>query len=159
MRLRALPLVLALTCLPLACSDDDEPSVAPVDGTWNYIAMGVENNTCPADFGVLQPSTTFLLDYDGGDGFQIEQFDQMDVVCNLVGGPDFVCPGRLIASSDVEALNVRIDFYVRIEGSFDNDAEASGVQEVTAECVGEGCGAIADSVPCRYELPFRAEAQ
>jgi hypothetical protein len=159
MRLRALPLALALTCTaPLACSDDDEPSVAPVDGTWNYFEMGVENNTCPVAFGVLQPSTTFLLDYDGGDGFEIEQFDQMDIVCNLVGGPDFVCPDRLVASEENTDLNIRVDFYVRLEGSFENDAEASGTQEVSIECVGDGCGAL-DELPCRYELPFRAEAQ
>lgn len=159
MRLRALPLALALTCMaPLGCSDDDEPSVAPVDGTWNYFEMGVENNTCPEIIDVIQPSTTFLLDYDGGDAFQIEQFDQMDIACNLVGGPDFVCSDRLIGSFPNADLNIQLDVYVRIEGSFENDAAATGLQDVSVECVGDGCG-IFDDIPCHYELPFRAEAQ
>lgn len=155
MRLRALPLIFVLASL--ACADDG-PTVAPADGTWNYLEMGVENNSCSDIVPVFAPDTTFLLDYDGGDGFQIDQVDQQDIVCNLVGGPSFVCPDRLVSTSDVPTLNLTIEIHVRIEGSFDSDTEANGVQQVSATCVGEGCGAL-DDIPCSYDLPFSAEAQ
>ena len=109
-------------------------------------------------FGEVSSATWTARDYDGGDAFQIEQFDQMDIACNLVGGPDFVCPGRLLASFPNADLNLQLDVYVRIEGSFENDAAATGLQDVSVECVGDGCG-IFDDIPCHYELPFRAEAQ
>ncbi len=161
MRLRPLPPVFALaSALSFACAlacADDGPTVSPHDGTWNYISMGVQDNTCPDFIGVIQPSTTILLDYDGGDSFQIEQGDQMDIVCNITRS-DFVCPGRLIATSPNADLNLELEFYVRIEGSFSSDREASGEQQVSVECVGAGCGALSD-IPCDYRLPFTADAQ
>ncbi|MFV8749385.1 hypothetical protein ACNOYE_02410 [Nannocystaceae bacterium ST9] len=158
MRLRPLPLVLAFASLFAIACTDDAPTVEPVDGNWNYFEMGVEENTCPATVVPLTPSSTFLLDYDGGDSFQIEQVDQPDVQCNLTGGDDFTCPTRQVSSSEVEALNLTLEGYIRIDGSFDSDAEAHGEQLVTIECVGEGCGAL-DDIPCSYRLPFTAEAQ
>jgi hypothetical protein len=158
MRLRPRSLVFVLASLVSFACADDEPTVEPANGTWNYVAMGVENNTCPNNLGVFAPSTTYLLDYDGGDGFQIDQADQPDIICNLVGGPDFVCPDRLVSSDEVTDLNLTIEIRVRIDGAFDSDTEAHGEQRVSVTCTGEGCGAF-DVVPCSYELPFTTEAQ
>lgn len=158
MRLRPSLLVLAFaSLLTLACADDG-PTVAPVSGNWNYFEMGVENNTCPDFVGVIQSSTTILLDYDGGDGFQIEQGEQMDIVCNLTGGESFVCPDRLLATFPNPDLNLELEVRARIAGSFGSDVEAEGEQTISVTCVGEGCGAF-DDIPCSYELPFTAEAQ
>lgn len=161
MRLRPLPLVLALAStlsFSFACADDDAPTVEPVDGSWNYFGMGVENNTCPVIVGIIEPGDTFLLDYDGGNTFDIEQFDQMDIECNLTGGKQFLCPEWLLESFPNPDVNVQLDLYVEIEGSFANDAEAEGEWRVRVDCVGDGCG-IFDDIPCSYQLPFTAEAQ
>jgi hypothetical protein len=158
MRLRALPLVFAFASLAsLACSDD-EPTVYPESGTWNHQVENVENNTCPASLGVLPLSPIYLIDYDGGDGFQIEMGDIPDVVCNLTGGQNFVCPERVEASSDVPEFNVTIELRHRIEGVFDSDDEAHGEHQISYTCTGEGCGAL-DEYPCSYQLPFTAEFQ
>jgi hypothetical protein len=160
MRLRPFSLALALASLSLlmlACADDG-PTVAPESGNWNYGAMGIENNTCPAYVGIIMPSTTFLLDYDGGDSFQIEQVDQDDIVCNLTGGESFVCPDRLLATYPNADFNIELEVRARIEGSFSSDDEAEAEQQISVTCVGEGCGAL-DDFPCSYQLPFTAEAQ
>jgi hypothetical protein len=158
MRLRALPLVFAFASLfSFACSDD-EPTVYPESGTWSYNGDDVENNTCPAALGVLQPAPLYLLDYDGGDGFQIENGSDADVVCNLVGGPNYVCPERVASTFDVPEFNVTIELRIRIEGAFDSDTEAHGEQRISYTCTGEGCGAL-DDYPCSYQLPFTSEFQ
>ncbi len=161
MRLRPAPLVLAfaLTSLAtsLACTDPDAPTVEPFDGNWNYFEMGVDNNTCPVFVGVVQPSTTLQIDYDGGDTFEIEQGDQMDIACSITRD-DFVCADRLVSTTNVPELNLDLELRVRIEGTFDSDTEAHGEQQVSVVCLGDGCGAL-DDIPCSYQLPFTAEAQ
>jgi hypothetical protein len=159
MRLRPLPLVLALvSSLTLACGDDNDPTVSPESGIWNYFGEDEENNTCPAFVGILTPAPTFVLDYDGGDGFQIENGEEADVVCNLTGGQSFVCPDRLVTTVDVDEFNLELEIRIRIEGTFVSDDEAEGEQQVSVGCIGEGCGAL-DDIPCAYDLPFTAEKQ
>jgi hypothetical protein len=160
MRLRPLPLVLAFASLVSFACADDEPTVTPVDGLWDYIPEGIDNNTCP-DFvpvAAFHVALTFELDYDGGDGFQVDMGDQMDIVCNLTGGQSVSCPDRLYLTSEVPELNLDLEYYIDVEGVFDNDAEIHGTRHLSVRCIGEGCGAL-DDIPCSADLEFRAEAQ
>ncbi len=149
-------LLLVPSLLLVACNEDAGPTVEPRSGTWTYVDEGTDNVTCtnPA-LVVAEPSTTFVLDYDGGDEFDIEQGED-DIHCTL-DGSDFVCPDRLTGTVDLSEFNISIEYHVRAEGSFDSETEVHGRQLVSLVCVGDGCGAF-DELPCGYELVFSGEA-
>lgn len=150
----------ACTCLPLlvgACVIDEPATFLPRSGTWSYEEQSVVSNSCNADLGLPDPLTTFLLDYDEGDEFQIE-LGAEDVVCEI-DGTEFFCGSYNAGSSGIPGTDAVLTVTVQWEGEFSSETIANGHEVTSVTCAGEDCSlpALADILPCARDVTFDAE--
>jgi hypothetical protein len=112
----------ANVCLNLlACNVDDglfdKPATfEPRSGTWTYEEEAVLSNTCSDQVGSPDPLTTFTLDYDSGDEFQIE-LGAEDVMCEI-DETEFTCSDYDLGSFEVPTLDATIYYTVSWDGEF-----------------------------------------
>jgi hypothetical protein len=149
----------ASVCLNLlACNVDDglfdKPATyEPMSGTWTYEEEAVLSNTCN-DAVTPDPLTTFTLDYDSGDEFQIE-LGADDAACEI-DETEFTCAEYDLGSFQVPTFDATINYVVRWTGEFTSDSVASGREVIAVTCVGEDCTMI-DQLPCTRESTWTAE--
>ena len=151
-----IPVVAALAaCLSLlgACNRDEPATFVPESGNWTYQQTTIVSNSCSADL-VPDPLTTFLLDHDEGDSFQIELGDE-DVVCEI-DGTEFYC-SESTYSSGVPGFDAVITWARTWEGDFLSETEAEGNEITRVTCAGDSCDLI-DTIPCSVNATFEANA-
>jgi hypothetical protein len=147
-------------CLDLlACNVDDSifdkpATFEPRSGTWTYEEEAVISNSCSDALGSPDPLTTFTLDYDGGDEFQIE-LGEKDVMCE-VDGTEFTCADYNLDPFTVLGFDATIHSAVGFDGEFSSETVADGSEVLAVTCVGEDCTLI-DMVPCSRESTWTAE--
>ena len=129
----------------------------PESGTWVFVNGEVLTNTCNTDDGDVSDGNFALLNNDNGT-FTIDPEDGTEPFLCALDGADFTCPERLQETSTL--LNATFDVRVTVEGFFDSDVFASGRQEATLSCTGDGCGAAAAlsgyDFPCTKAVSFSA---
>ena len=119
----------ASVCLNLlACNRDEEATFLPVDGTWSYVETDVVSNSCVGLLDTVVRSPTFLLDFDGGDSFEIE-LENGDAMCEI-DGTEFYCADYPLDSVDVAAFGVTLNLVARWEGEFSSDSLATGSETI-----------------------------
>ena len=155
---KAPTLLLAACILFPACNQDEEALVAPRNGTWSYQETEEISNTCNSDLQ-LDPLTTFALDYDGGETFDIERGAD-DIHCEI-DGYDFTCGKILVGTVDLApAFDAMVSFSVTYDGTFDSEEDAVGRETVDVTCEGSACETqLVDVVPCRTQVRFSATFQ
>jgi hypothetical protein len=150
----------ASVCLNLlACNTDDsifdkDATFEPMSGTWTYEEEAVISNSCSDAIGMPAQLSTFTLDYDGGDEFQIELGDK-DVMCEI-DGTEFTCADYNLDPATVPGFDATIHAAVGYDGEFSSEMVADGSQVLAVTCVGEDCSLI-DMVPCSRESTWSAE--
>jgi hypothetical protein len=150
----------ASLCLNLlACNADDglfdkDATYEPMSGTWTYEEEAVLSNTCNDQVGTPDPLTTFTLDYDSGDEFQIE-LGADDALCEI-DGTEFTCAEYDLGSFQVPTFDAILNYSVKWNGEFTSDSVADGREIVGVTCMGEDCTMI-DTVPCIRESTWTAE--
>jgi hypothetical protein len=145
----------ASVCLNLlACNVDEPATFLPRSGTWTYEEEAEVSNSCGDLVGALNPGSTFNLDYDEGDSFQIE-LGEDDVVCEI-DGTAFTCTDYTVGPNQVPTLQAFITYAVRLEGDFTSETIADGSTTTSVTCTGEDCTMI-DTLPCSRVLTFTAE--
>jgi hypothetical protein len=147
----------ALCLTSLSCLDP-KATYEPRSGTWSYEEDAVISNTCNDEVSALLSVaiTTFNLDYDEGDEFQIEQGED-DVVCEI-DGAEFTCGDITGDTTQVPLLQAFVTGAVRYEGEFTNEEIANGTTTASVTCTGDDCDMI-DSLPCTRVVTFSAEFQ
>jgi hypothetical protein len=157
---RRIPTVAALAaCLSAlafvsACTEEEDPTYLPIAGAWTYQQLSVVSNSCPADV-TPAPLTTFLLDYDSGNTFEIE-LGVEDVTCKIVG-PNFDC-GNLTLFHDSEEFEIRIRWVYTWEGEMLSESEIEGNERISVSCTGDECELLEEVLPCAINRTFVANA-
>src|SRR5262245_54834807 len=119
-RLTLVAFVSTLCLTSLACKEGDEPATTtPRSGVWSYEEEAVVSNTCSDILNALDPLTTFNLDYDGGDSFQVEQGEE-DIMCEI-DGSEFTCTEWTLTPYQVPTLDAFLNFSVNWSGEFTSD--------------------------------------
>lgn len=135
------------------CNQDEPAKYLPESGEWTYLPTGVVSNTCDADT-TPDPLTTFLLDYDDGDSFDIE-LGAEDVTCEI-DGADFDC-SDYITTVDVPGFDITVQWARTWEGEFLSERKAEGNEITRVTCIGTDCN-LADNLPCTVNTTFEARA-
>jgi hypothetical protein len=141
-------------CLPLlalAGCGDEPPTYMPLEGTWSYAELSVVSNTCGDDY-LVNPPSTFYIDYDGGNTFDIE-LGENDVTCT-VSGVEFSCTAYVV-TFEILALAATGRLSTTWSGSFSSEREAEGTSVLQVTCTGEDCSLIT-TLPCSRTVSFRA---
>lgn len=142
-------------CLNLfACTIDKPATFEPKSGTWSYEEEAVVSNSCSDTLGTPDPLTTFTLDYDDGDEFQIE-LGADDALCEI-DGTEFYCADYNLGSFQVPGFDAMINYAVSWEGEFTSETIADGREVLAVTCVGEDCTSI-EMLPCTRESTWTAE--
>jgi hypothetical protein len=147
----------ASICLNLIACGDPGATYEPRSGTWSYEEEAVVSNTCDDQVASDNPapgSTTFNLDHDEGDEFQIEQGEE-DVLCEI-DGETFTCADYTGDTFQVPLLQAFITGSVRWEGEFISETIANGTSTTAITCTGDDCDLI-DQLPCARTVSFTAE--
>lgn len=139
----------------VGCNRDEPATYLPKSGTWFYEEQTVSSNTCNLD-SLPDPISTFTLDYDDGDSFDVE-LGENDVTCEI-DGTDFDCT-NLVFDTAVEGAVLRTT--ITWEGEFLSSTKAVGNEITTVTCTGESCPIIemAFTIPCARIVAFEARAQ
>lgn len=154
-----IPTVAALAaCLSLlpfvsACNEEEDPTYLPISGEWTYQQTSVVSNSCSAET-TLDPLTVFLLDFDGGNTFDIE-LGEKDVTCKIVG-PRFDC-GNQTVFFDVVEFEVTVRWDRTWEGELVSESRIEGNERITVTCMGDNCS-MTDALPCASNRTFVANA-
>jgi hypothetical protein len=146
-------LALAALVVP-ACNVDEPATFVPKAGTWSYEEQSVVSNSCGDQLGMPSMMSTFLLDYDGGDEFQIELGTE-DILCEI-DGADFSCASYLAGTAEVPGLMATLDFRVMYSGEFASDEVADGNAVTTVTCTGEDWVSLT-TLPCTRNVTFAVE--
>lgn len=129
----------------------------PESGTWIFTNGEVITNTCNVDEAEIAEGNFTLLNNENGT-FTVDPEDGTDPFLCTLDGADFICPERLQDSTT--NLGTTLDLRVEASGFFDSDVFASGRQEATLSCTGDGCGLIAAGLgldfPCTSVVNFNA---
>lgn len=149
------PVLLAFAALLPACNVDEPATFVPRSGTWTFTPDELVSDNCNALLIEPVPMTTFLLDYDEGDEFQIEQGDQEDIHCEI-DGTTFTCGAVVIEGDPLDGFDAMINYSVVFSGEFLSTTEAEGHRVSNYTCVGEDCTLI-DMVPCTRDRTYTAE--
>jgi hypothetical protein len=151
----------ALTlCLPLlaltACNRDEPATYLPKSGQWTYEEQTVSSNTCDEN-SLPDPLSTFTLDYDDGDSFQVE-LGEDDVTCEI-DGTEFYCTD-LVVDFPVEGFDAVLRLTMTWEGEFSSSTSAAGNEITRRVCIGEACPLVemVVMVPCTRIVAFEARA-
>lgn len=150
----------ASVCLNLlACNVDDglfdkKATYEPRSGTWTIEEEAVVSNTCPDTIGSPGAMSTFTLDYDTGDEFQIE-LGEKDVMCEI-DGTEFTCADYNLDPVTVLGFDATIHSAVGFDGEFTSEEIANGQEVIAVTCVGADCTLI-DMVPCSRSSTWSAE--
>lgn len=148
-------LLAACVCVgALACNVDEPATFVPRSGDWSYAEQEVVSNSCDAGLGLPDPLTTFLLDYDAGDEFQIE-LGATDITCEI-DGVDFTCGSYLAGTFDVPGFLATLSVNVQYAGEFESETVATGNEVTSVTCVGDDCVKL-DTLPCSRNVTFNAE--
>lgn len=150
----ALAACTCLTSLAGACTIDEPATFIPRSGTWTYAEQSIVSNTCNNNTAIPDSLTTFLLDYDGGDEFQIE-LGAEDATCEI-DGEAFYCSEYELGSSGFPGTDAVFRMSVRWEGEFSSETVATGHEVTTVTCTGEDCAMI-EGFPCSQDATFTAE--
>jgi hypothetical protein len=149
--------VLASTfCLSLGCLDP-KATFEPRSGSWSYEEEAVVSNTCDSQIVSNEPNpipSTFNLDYDEGDEFQIEQGED-DVLCEI-DRESFTCADYTVGPNQIPTLDAFITLAVRWEGEFTSDEIADGRATTAITCTGDDCDVV-PNLPCARTVTFTAE--
>lgn len=137
-----------------ACTLDEPATFVPRSGTWTYEEEAVVSNSCSDQLGTPDPLTTFTLDYDEGDEFQIE-LGSDDALCEI-DGTEFTCADYDLGDFAVPAFDATLHYVVRWDGEFTSETIADGHEVLAVTCVGEDCTLI-DMLPCSRESTWTAE--
>ena len=149
----ALAACLSALTLASACNQDEPATYLPEPGDWIYEQTTVVGNSCPADV-TPEPLSSFFLDYDGGDSFQIELGDE-DVVCEI-DGTAFTCSDH-VYTSEVPGFDALVRWARTWEGDFLSETEAEGNEITRVSCAGTDCNLV-DTLPCTVNVSFEASA-
>jgi hypothetical protein len=147
---------LCLTSL-ISCNVDEPATFQPRSGTWSYEEEAVVSNDCDSQVASNQPNptpSTFILDYDGGDSFQIEQGED-DISCEI-DGESFSCTDYVIGPNQIPTLDAFVTVAVRWEGEFTSDSIADGRATSAITCTGDDCTLI-PNLPCSRTVTFTSE--
>ena len=151
---RQLTLVALAACTYLsACTIDEPATFIPRSGTWSYAEQSIVSNTCNNTM-IPDSLTSFLLDYDEGDEFQIE-LGAEDATCEI-DGEAFYCSEYELGSSGFPGTDAVFHMSVHWEGEFSSETVANGHEVTTVTCTGEDCAAI-EGFPCSQDATFAAE--
>jgi hypothetical protein len=147
----------ACTCLSVlvgACTIDEPATYLPRAGTWTYEELSVVSNSCGDGVALPDPLTTFLLDYDEDDEFQIE-LGAEDVVCEI-DGTEFTCGAYEAFESGIPGTDAIVRITVQWSGEFSSETVADGHEVTSVTCTGEDCAGL-DAFPCSRDTTFAAE--
>ncbi|GEM_PF-3299917 len=134
-----------------ACNPDEPALVSPRNGIWIYTETNLVSNSCGED-ATLDPIASFLIDYDGGEYFDIERGEE-DISCEI-DGYAFSCDTISLGIVDLAPLvEVAIEFKVHYRGIFDSDSEGRGTEIVTVTCTGADCEET-EGLPCTHVADF-----
>ncbi|KIG15478.1 hypothetical protein DB30_05501 [Enhygromyxa salina] len=149
----ALAACTSLSALVSACAIDEPATFIPRSGTWTYAEQSVVSNTCN-NVKIPDPLSTFVLDYDEGDEFQIE-LGAEDALCEI-DGEEFYCAEYELGESGFPGTDAVFRMTVRWEGEFSSETVATGHEITTVTCTGEDC-AMVQGFPCSQDTTFSAE--
>lgn len=151
---RLLPALVFTVAYLGACNGDPEADLTPRSGTWMYTEDAVIDDTCPVD--ILPNSiSTFVLDYDEGDDFQIE-LGAVDATCDI-DGRAFDCAEYELSNEQFMDFDAFIRLAVHWSGELISSSVVEGNEVVSGTCVGEDCNLFEDLVPCSRDTTFTAE--
>ena len=152
--LRGSLLALFVPLLGLACAaSEPEPTYLPENGAWTYAITGADTNTCSteltAELDKIDLGTTYFIDYDLGDTFQIE-LGANDVTC-VIEAEQFTCSEYELFSDELFRLAVTWS------GEFSSTTQMSGTETWSVTCMPDQDCSVLGTVPCARSFTFDGE--
>ena len=135
-------------------------NVQPRSGAWGYQETSPVTNGCGSAPVEGEGPGNFALVNHGDGTFTIEPNDGTDPFDCSTALSDFSCPDRAYLDEDVSSTTT-LTGTARAEGTFSDEENGTGSQQVTVTCDGPECGALAagfgTSFPCHMSVSFRIE--
>jgi hypothetical protein len=135
------------------------PDVEPRSGIWHYDEYDFgAGGDCGDLASQVNADGDFGLE-DHGDGtFTITPVDGTDPFDCTLDGDDFHCPERAAASYTEPGLDARLDGLASADGTFSDEENATGQQQVEITCEGSQCGVVELAAgvdfPCTFVADF-----